>query len=192
MVYWENCIYFQDIIRSLLVLQIVFHFHYKAVVFAYEIFLFFSVLCGHSVFSSRHNSQWPPTSRISIPDLLILILEKEPVLPFSMLSAKQGNYWYHFITSLVWRGPWLGIEPGTSRTRCQHSTTRLSRRRSLKSWFFCQLHYGPITRWFNHKLLSHVYVTDMTSSLMLYSRQIKQLVNINVSARMISVCINGA
>ena len=26
---------------------------------------------------------------------LILILEKEPVFPFSMLSAKQGNYWYH-------------------------------------------------------------------------------------------------
>ena len=70
--------------------------------------------------------------RISIPDpihyiyFLILILEKEPVFPFSMLSAKQGNYWYHF---LVWRCPWLGIEPGTSHTRCQHSTTRLSRRR---------------------------------------------------------------
>ena len=27
---------------------------------------------------------------------LILILEKEPVFPFSMLRAKQGNYWYHF------------------------------------------------------------------------------------------------
>ena len=27
---------------------------------------------------------------------LILILEKEPVFPFSMLSAKQGNYGYHF------------------------------------------------------------------------------------------------
>ena len=26
---------------------------------------------------------------------LIFILEKEPVIPFSMLSAKQGNYWYH-------------------------------------------------------------------------------------------------
>ena len=26
----------------------------------------------------------------------ILILQKEPVFPFSMLSAKQGNYWYHF------------------------------------------------------------------------------------------------
>ena len=31
-------------------------------------------------------------------------------------------------------GPWLGIEPGTSRTRCQYSTTRLSRRRC-----FCSL-----------------------------------------------------
>ena len=36
-----------------------------------------------------------------------------------------------FITSLVWRGPWLGVEPGTSRTRSQHYTTRLSRR-----WYF--------------------------------------------------------
>ena len=34
-----------------------------------------------------------------------------------------------FIMSLVWRGPWLGIEPGTSHTWSQHSTTRLSRRR---------------------------------------------------------------
>jgi len=39
--------------------------------------------------------------RISIPDFIhyiffpILILEKEPVFPFIMLSAKQGNYWYH-------------------------------------------------------------------------------------------------
>ena len=72
-----------------------------------------------------------------IPDCIhyiyfpILILENEPVFfSFWMFSAKQGHYWYHFITSLVWRGPWLGIEPGTSRPRCQHSITRLSRRRS--------------------------------------------------------------
>ena len=71
--------------------------------------------------------------RISIPDFihyifcLSLILEKEPVLPFLMLSAKQGHYTGTiFITSLVW---W--IEPGTSRTRSQYYTTRLSRRRSL-------------------------------------------------------------
>ena len=25
----------------------------------------------------------------------IIILEKEPVFPFLMFSAKQGNYWYH-------------------------------------------------------------------------------------------------
>ena len=40
--------------------------------------------------------------RISIPDFIhniyfpILLLEKEPVFTFSMLSAKQGHYWYHF------------------------------------------------------------------------------------------------
>ena len=38
----------------------------------------------------------------STPDFIhyiyfpILILEKEPVFPFFMFSAKQGNYWYHF------------------------------------------------------------------------------------------------
>ena len=26
----------------------------------------------------------------------ILILEKEPVFPYLMFNAKQGNYWYHF------------------------------------------------------------------------------------------------
>ena len=26
----------------------------------------------------------------------ILILQKEPVFPFLMFSAKQGHYWYHF------------------------------------------------------------------------------------------------
>ena len=78
-------------------------------------------------FHPYHKGQWP---RISIPDFIhyiyfpMLILEKEPVFSFWMFSAKQGHYWYHFITSLVWRSPWLGIEPGTSRTRSQHYTTR--------------------------------------------------------------------
>ena len=61
-------------------------------------FLFFSVrllsvLRGHSVFSSRHNGQWPPTfAGFSIPDFIhyiyfpILILEKEPI--FSLLSVQ--------------------------------------------------------------------------------------------------------
>ena len=62
-----------------------------------------SVLRGHSVFSST--PQRPMTSDFkgfSIPDFIhynyfpVLILENESVFPFSMLSAKQGNHWYHF------------------------------------------------------------------------------------------------
>ena len=69
-------------------------------------------------FHPCHNGQLPTTSKnfytrsYPLHYFLILLLEKEPAFPFSMLSAKQGSYWYHFITSLVWRGPWLGIEPG--------------------------------------------------------------------------------
>ena len=99
---------------------------------------FFSVLLvlrGHSFFSSPPQRLMTSDFQgFSIPDFIhyiylpILILEKEPVFPFSMLSAKQGNYRSTiFITSLV--SPWLGIEPRNSRTWCQHSTTRLSRRR---------------------------------------------------------------
>jgi len=44
-----------------------------------------------------------------------------------MLSAKEGNHCYHFLTSLVWRGLLSEIEPWTSRTGSEHSTTRLSR-----------------------------------------------------------------
>ena len=52
-------------------------------------------------FYPSHNGQWPPTSkdfytRYSLQYFFILIIEKEPVFPFAMLSAKQGNYWYHF------------------------------------------------------------------------------------------------
>ena len=43
----------------------------------------------------------------------------------------QGTFGTIFIPSLLWRGPCLGIGPGTSRNRSQHSTTRLSRRRYM-------------------------------------------------------------
>ena len=81
--------------------------------------------------------------QLSIPDLIhyiyfpILILEKEPVFSFWMFKCSVLNKWSTgtiFITSLVWRGPWLGIEPGTSRTQSQHSTIRLSRRRWFNYW----------------------------------------------------------
>ena len=60
----------------------------------------------------------------SIPDFIhyiyfpILIFEKEPVFPFSMLGAKQVNYWYHIYNVIV-----------MTRSLTGHSTTRLSRRR---------------------------------------------------------------
>ena len=94
-------------------------------------------------FHPRHNGQWPP---ISIPDfnnyfvVLSLFFRKSQYFPFWCWVLNKGTTVTIFITSLVWRGPWLGIEPGTSRTRSQHSTTRLSRR----------LYRGPllcVTRW---------------------------------------------
>ena len=78
-----------------------------------------------------HLSQWPPTSKdfytrsYPLHFCPILILQREPVFLFLMLSFTTGTI---FITSLVWHGPWLGIEPGTSRTRRRPSSTRLSRR----------------------------------------------------------------
>ena len=55
-----------------------------------------SVLRGHSVFSSPPQQPMTETSKdfytrsYPLHYFLILFLEKEPVFPFSMLSAKQG------------------------------------------------------------------------------------------------------
>ena len=95
-----------------------------------------SVLHGHSVFSSP--PQRPMTSDFegfSIPDFIhyiyfpILILEKEPV--FSLLNAEcqtMERLGYHFYNDCDMTRS-LEMEPGTSNTRSQHSTTRLSKRR---------------------------------------------------------------
>ena len=84
-------------------------------------------------FHTRHNGQWPPTSKDfyprSYPLHYFLISYKSQYFPFQCWVLNKQTTGTIFITSLVWRGPWLGIEPGTSRTRSQHSTTRLSRRR---------------------------------------------------------------
>ena len=53
--------------------------------------------------------------------------ERASIFPIECSVLNKGTTGTIFIMSLVWRGPWLEIEPGTSRTRCQHSTTRLSR-----------------------------------------------------------------
>ena len=97
-----------------------------------------SVLRGHSFFSSP--PQLPMTS--DFEGFLYQILsitffsylnywERANIFPFQCWVLNKGTTGSIFITSLVWRGPWLGIEPGTSCTRSQHSTTRLSRRRYI-------------------------------------------------------------
>ena len=61
-----------------------------------------SVLRDHSFFIPPTTANDLRLRRISIQDFIhyifcpIFILQKEPVFPFSMSSAKQGNYWYHF------------------------------------------------------------------------------------------------
>ena len=75
--------------------------------------------------------------RISIPDrihyiiFLSYFLRKSQYFPFQCWVLNKGTTGTIFITSLVWRSPWLGIEPGTSRSRSQYSSTRLSRRRYI-------------------------------------------------------------
>ena len=87
-------------------------------------FAFLSVLRGHSVFSSP--PQRPMTSDFEgfLYQILSITLfsylnswERASIFPFQCWVLNKGTTGTSFITSLVWRGPWLGIEPGTSRTR---------------------------------------------------------------------------
>ena len=101
-----------------------------------------SVLRGHSVFS------FPPQPPMNSDFKGFFYLRFYPLHLFSFLNSRErasiflfecsvlnkGTTGTIFITSLVWRGPWLGIEPGTFRTRSQHYTTRLSRRRYTNYW----------------------------------------------------------
>ena len=69
--------------------------------------------------------------KVGIIAIYLFIFEKEPEFPFQYWVPNKGTTGTIFITPLVWRGPWLGIGPGISRTWSQHSTTRLSSRWSL-------------------------------------------------------------
>ena len=70
--------------------------------------------------------------------------ERASIFPFECSVLNKGTTGTIFITSLVWRRPWLGIEPGTSCTRSQHYTTRLSRRRWAHSLNCYNLPEGTI------------------------------------------------
>ena len=106
--------------------------------FMFFVFLVFCRLCVVIRFCHpRHNGQWPPTSKdflsqIVYPLHLFSYLNswaRASISPFECSVLNKEITGTIFITSLVWRGPWLGIESGTSLTRSQHWTTRLSRTR---------------------------------------------------------------
>ena len=110
------------------------HVHFYFFIFLAFDFCRFCVVVR--VFHPRHNGQWPPTSKDFLSQILSITFfsylnfwERASIIPFECSVLNKGTTGTIFITSLVWRGPWLGIDPGTSRTRSQHSTTRLSRRR---------------------------------------------------------------
>ena len=80
-----------------------------------------SVLRGHSFFHPRHNGQWHSTSKDFLSQILSITLfsylnlcEKASIFHFQCWVLNKGTTGTIFITSLVWPGPWLGIEPGTS------------------------------------------------------------------------------
>ena len=88
-----------------------------------------SVLRGHSGFfipATTANDLW--LRRIFYPRFhplhLFSYLNSWERASISLFNVTTGSI---FITSLVWRGPRLGIEPGASHTQSQHYTTRLSR-----------------------------------------------------------------
>ena len=81
-----------------------------------------SVLHDQSVFHSHHTTANDlRLQRISIPVFihyiifLSLFFRKSQYFPFQCWVPNKGTTGTIFITSLVWHGPWLGIEPGTSR-----------------------------------------------------------------------------
>ena len=110
------------------------HQHFIKLYSYYRVAVFLVRLCRLCVvirmFHICHNCQWTPTLKDFYPLHVcpILILEKEPVFPCLMLSAKQGKYWYHFhivfgmTRSLI--GDWNPGPPALEASL--HCTTRLS------------------------------------------------------------------
>ena len=107
-----------------------------SVQFCKKMFLAFNI-CWFCVvirfFHPGYNDQWPPTSKdfyprfYSLHFLTILVLEKEPVFPFFNVECQTREQFNNvFGMTRFLTGDWTW-----DRTRCQYSTTRLSRRQWL-------------------------------------------------------------
>ena len=70
---------------------------------------------------------------LSITFFPILILQKlEPVFPFLMLSARQGNYWYHFFNVFGMTG---SLKRKTKHKETNHIENRKSKQQLYASYF---------------------------------------------------------
>ena len=75
--------------------------------------LFFLAFDFCRFFHHQHNDQWPPTS-MDFPSQILSITFFSYLNSWERASISLGTTATIFITCLVWRVPWLGIEPGTS------------------------------------------------------------------------------
>ena len=93
----------------------------------------------------------------SIPDFIHDIYfpifnswERASIFPFECLVPNKGTTGTIFITSLVWGGPWLGIEPRPPALKSQHYTTKLLRRwwtefiTFILIWTLSETHSGTV------------------------------------------------
>ena len=95
-----------------------------------------SVLRGHLIFIPATTANDLRLQRIFLSQILSITL-----ILFSYFNSwerasisvlSKGTSWYHFYNIFGMTRSLSGDWPGTSRTRCQHSTTRLSRRQLLQ------------------------------------------------------------
>ena len=94
---------------------------------------------------------------------------------FECSVLNRGSTGTIFITSLVWRGPWIWIEPGTSRTRIQHYTTRLSRRRSSSIKSLIEISMTPLPFFHENHFFTHfgifMCIVLLTFSVQIHCRK---------------------
>ena len=118
--------------------------------FSQSIFLAFDFCRFYVIirfFHPRHYGQWPPTSKdfytrsYPLHYFLILILEKEPVFHFSMLSAKQGYHFYNvFGMTRSLTGDWTRDLPHSqSNNKHLYFIPKRKRSKSIREVYFVLL-----------------------------------------------------
>ena len=132
---WGSCYEFCPIFNSTIYLYL------KKMFLAFDFCRFCVVIRFFSSLPQR--PLWPQTSKDFPPQIFIhyiyfpiLFLQKEPVFPFLMFSAKQGNYWYHFYNvfgmTRSWTGDWTRDLPTLEASTLPLFTTQTYCWRSLK------------------------------------------------------------